>query len=65
MRVFELPAANVVAKKGGGVTLKDVPMWDSPVIIAPRGAITLVRDWRASSTRAVRGVDGEVRTWVR
>ena len=45
-RVFEIPAANVVAKKGGGVTLKDVPMWDSPVIVAPRGAITLVRDWQ-------------------
>ncbi len=45
-RVFEIPATNVVARKGGGVTLKSVPMWDSPIIVAPRGAITLVRDWQ-------------------
>ena len=43
-RVFEIPGTNIVWKKAG-MTLKRVPMWDSPVIIAPRGAIPLVRAW--------------------
>lgn len=48
-RVFDIPATNIVTKKEGGCTLKNVPMWDSPVIIAPRSAITLVRDWQKMS----------------
>ena len=44
-RVFEIPGTNIVWKKDG-MTLRRVPMWDSPVIIAPRGAIPLVRDWQ-------------------
>ena len=43
-RVFEIPASNVV-RTAKGQTLRNVPMWDSPVIVAPRGAIPLVRAW--------------------
>ena len=37
-RIFELPADRVVARDGG-MTLKGVPMWDSPVLIAARAAV--------------------------
>ena len=47
-RVFEIPDENIVLTKGG-MTLKDVPMWDSPILIAPRGGIPLVRDWHKMS----------------
>ena len=39
-RVFEIPEAQVCATDGG-VVLKSVPMWDSPVLIASRGAVPL------------------------
>lgn len=39
-RVFEIPDG-AIDKRPDGMTLKDVPMWDSPVIIAPRVAIPL------------------------
>ena len=37
-RIFELPADRVAARDGG-MTLKGVPMWDSPVLIAARAAV--------------------------
>lgn len=39
-RVFEIPAANVV-RRSNGLMLKDVPMWDSPVLITTRGALPI------------------------
>lgn len=39
-RVFEIPD-RAIDKRPDGMTLKDVPMWDSPVIIAPRAALPL------------------------
>ena len=39
-RVFEIPEGSI-AKGADGLTLKDVPMWDSPVVIAPRAALPL------------------------
>mgnify|MGYP004647176791 FL=1 len=47
-RVFEIPGTNIVWK-ANGMTLKKVPMWDSPIVIAPRGAIPLMRDWKRMS----------------
>lgn len=42
-RVFEIPEESIV-RRADGMTLKGVPMWDSPVIIAPRAAIPLLHD---------------------
>ena len=39
-RVFEIPE-EAVSLNENGMTLKGVPMWDSPVIIAPRAALQL------------------------
>ena len=39
-RVFEIPRASV-AGRADGTALRQVPMWDSPVIVAPRAAIPL------------------------
>ena len=39
-RVFGIPRASV-AGRADGMALRQVPMWDSPVIIAPRAAIPL------------------------
>lgn len=39
-RVFGLPRASA-AGQSGGLSLRQVPMWDSPVIVAPRAAIPL------------------------
>lgn len=39
-RVFGIPRASV-AGQSGGLSLRQVPMWDSPVIVAPRAAIPL------------------------
>ena len=47
-RVFEIPGTNIVWKKEG-VTLRHVPMWDSPVLIASRGAVPMVREWTKMS----------------
>ena len=41
-RVFEIPAENVVCEQNGTV-LKDVPMWDSPVMITDRHSVPLRR----------------------
>ena len=42
-RVFEIPEGSIV-RRADGMTLKGVPMWDSPVIIAPQAAIPLLHD---------------------
>lgn len=47
-RIFEIPGEKIVWKKDG-VTLKDVPMWDSPVIVASRKAIPFEREWEKMS----------------
>ena len=47
-RVFEIPGTNIVWTKSG-MKLRRVPMWDSPVLIASRGAIPLVRAWQEMS----------------
>ena len=39
-RVFEIPAENVAYEQNGTV-LKDVPMWDSPVMITDRLSVPL------------------------
>ncbi len=39
-RVFGIPRASV-AGRADGMVLRQVPMWDSPVIVAPRAAIPL------------------------
>ena len=39
-RVFEIAEARV-ERRPGGMTLRDVPMWDSPVLIASRAAVPL------------------------
>ena len=51
-RVFEIPAGSIVWKKDG-MTLKGVPMWDSPVAIASRRAVTIARDWQKSSPKDI------------
>ena len=47
-RVFEIPGESIVWTKEG-MTLKNVPMWDSPVLIASRAAVPLVREWAKMS----------------
>ena len=39
-RVFEIPATSVESREGG-IGVKSVPMWDSPILIAPRAAIPM------------------------
>ena len=39
-RVFEIPAASV-KPRDGGIDIKSVPMWDSPILIAPRAVIPM------------------------
>ena len=39
-RVFEIPASSI-SLKDGKMTIKDVPMWDSPIAIVSRHAVTL------------------------
>ena len=51
-RVFEIPGS-AVAWRDGVMTLKGVPMWDSPVIVASRRAVTLARDWERESPFAI------------
>ena len=47
-RVFEIPESSV-GQTESGISLKDVPMWDSPVAIVSRCAVALRRDWLKSS----------------
>ena len=47
-RVFEIPGSSIVWKKDG-MTLKGVPMWDSPVAIVSRRSVAIARDWQKSS----------------
>ena len=42
-RIFEIAADRIEWRKDG-MTLKDIPMWDSPVLIAPRTAVQFVRE---------------------
>ena len=51
-RVFEIPGDAIVWKKDG-MTLRNVPLWDSPVAIASRRAITLARDWSKTSPKDI------------
>ena len=51
-RVFEIPGDSVVWKKDS-MTLRNVPLWDSPVAIASRRAVTLARDWHNASPRDI------------
>ena len=51
-RVFEIPPDRIEWRKGG-MTLKDVPMWDSPVLIASRTAILLAQDWERMPPRDI------------
>lgn len=45
-RVFEIPEANLVRGEDKILRAKKVPMWDSPVIICSRTAISIARDWK-------------------
>ena len=47
-RIFEMPSDRI-EWRDGKMTLRDVPMWDSPVLIAPRTAVPFVREWANSS----------------
>ncbi|MGI5869418.1 MAG: hypothetical protein ACOX9C_08250 [Kiritimatiellia bacterium] len=42
-RVFEVPEGKI-ERRDGGMTLVDIPMWDSPVLIANRTAVPLAID---------------------
>ena len=42
-RIFEIAADRIEWRKDG-MTLKDIPMWDSPVLIASRTAVQFVRE---------------------
>ena len=46
-RVFEIPEKDIRREKDR--LLITVPMWDSPVMIAPRGAVPLHYDWKKAS----------------
>ena len=47
-RIFEIPGESIVWTKEG-MTLKNVPMWDSPVLIASRGAVPFEHVWEKAS----------------
>ena len=47
-RIFEIPGDRIKWRKDG-MTLKDVPMWDSPVLIASRKSVPFVREWAKAS----------------
>jgi len=51
-RVFEIPGSSIVWKKDG-MTLRGVPMWDSPVAVVSRRAVTLARDWQKTSPKDI------------
>ncbi|MBQ1345131.1 MAG: hypothetical protein IIY62_02095, partial [Kiritimatiellae bacterium] len=51
-RVFEIPADSVSWKEGV-MTLKAVPLWDSPVAVVSRSAVTLARDWQKASPKDI------------
>jgi hypothetical protein len=42
-RAFEIPEDRI-ERRNGGITLLDVPLWDSPVLIARRAAVPLMID---------------------
>ncbi|MBQ0033201.1 MAG: hypothetical protein KBT68_10430, partial [bacterium] len=47
-RIFEIGGDRIEWRKDG-MTLKDIPMWDSPVLIASRTAVPFVREWTKTS----------------
>ena len=51
-RVFEIPADSISWKEGV-MTFKDVPLWDSPVAVVSRSAVTLARDWQKASPKDI------------
>ncbi|MBR3222962.1 MAG: hypothetical protein IKF72_12135 [Kiritimatiellae bacterium] len=51
-RVFAIPSESIVWKKDG-MTLRNVPLWDSPVAIASRRAVTIARDWSKMSPQDI------------
>ncbi len=51
-RVFEIPDSSIERRKDG-MTLKGVPVWDSPVIVSSRRAIALAREWEKESPRDI------------
>ena len=58
-RVFEIPAENVKYDKNKNFTyLSDVPMWDSPVMIADRLSVPMRKEWEKIA--ALREVGGEI-----
>jgi len=40
-RVFEIPSDRQVVTERGGATLKDIPLWDAPVLIASKSALKI------------------------
>ena len=51
-RVFEIPVDSISWKEGV-MTFKDVPLWDSPVAVVSRRAVTLARDWQKTSPKDI------------
>ena len=51
-RVFAIPSDMVEFTKGG-LLLKKVPLWDSPIAIVSRPSVTLARDWRKTSPKDI------------
>ena len=51
-RVFEIPEAKIIREKDH-IRIKDVPMWDSPIMIAERKAVPLDYDWKNTAPYAI------------
>ena len=51
-RIFEIDAANV-RHEGGTTVLTDLPMWDSPMMIAARASVPRRYDWRHETPYAI------------
>lgn len=51
-RVFEIPESRLTREKDR-TWLEDMPMWDSPIMIAPRGAVPLAYDWKKETPYAI------------
>ena len=46
-RVFDIPAESVEREKDGAMVLKNLPMWDSPVMIADIVSVPLRYEWES------------------
>ena len=51
-RVFEIPESRLSREKDR-TWIEDAPMWDSPIMIAPRGAVPLAYDWKKETPYAI------------